>query len=145
MSQEFTINFTVDTTDGTVPLGFEMWLDGTLAHDIKHVTGSTELSYSIPDDDGQHELKFILKNKLPEHTSIDENGNILKDALLSITQLEFDGIKLGQMLNDLARYQHNYNGTGQTVDESFAGFMGCNGTVSLKFTTPVYLWLLENM
>jgi hypothetical protein len=23
--------------------------------------------------------------------------------------------------------------------------MGCNGTVSLKFTAPAYLWLLENM
>jgi hypothetical protein len=23
--------------------------------------------------------------------------------------------------------------------------MGCNGTVSLKFTTPIYMWLLETM
>jgi len=45
----------------------------------------------------------------------------------------------------LAQYQHDFNGTGNPTIDKFYGEMGCNGTVSLKFTTPIYLWLLENM
>ena len=42
-------------------------------------------------------------------------------------------------------YRHDYNGTTDPFDDEFYGEMGCNGTVSLKFTTPIYLWLLENL
>ena len=37
------------------------------------------------------------------------------------------------------------NGTQESVDDDFFGTMGCNGTVRLKFSSPVYLWLLETV
>jgi hypothetical protein len=50
------------------------------------------------------------------------------------------------MFSEQAEYHHDCNGTAQQVIlDKFYREMGCNGTVSLKFTTPVYLWLLENM
>jgi hypothetical protein len=42
-------------------------------------------------------------------------------------------------------YEHNANGTGPLVQDKFYGEMGCNGTVTLEFSSPTYLWLLEQM
>ena len=46
---------------------------------------------------------------------------------------------------DKTVYSHDFNGTQSMVNDSFHGRAGCNGTMSLKFSTPMYLWLLENM
>ena len=59
--------------------------------------------------------------------------------------LAFDEIELKQIFIDHAVYTHNFNGTQTEIQDKFYGEMGCNGTVSFKFTTPVYLWLLENL
>jgi hypothetical protein len=69
----------------------------------------------------------------------------VSDATLAISNLAFDEIKLGHMVTKLATYDHDFNGTKAPVQDRFYGEMGCNGTVSLGFTTPIYLWLLENM
>ena len=142
-----TINLSVDInpTNAAIPLGLEVWLDDHLIYSNESVNQLIKISHTVPDDDGQHELKFVLKNKLPEHTKIDSNNNIVSDALLEIKNIQFDGIQLGHMFLELATYSHNYNNTGPEVQQQFCGSMGCNGTVSLKFTTPIYLWLLENM
>jgi hypothetical protein len=42
-------------------------------------------------------------------------------------------------------YTHNFNDTQPEIQDTFHGIAGCNGTISLQFNTPVYLWLLENM
>jgi hypothetical protein len=68
-----------------------------------------------------------------------------KDARLKISDIEFDGIELDYMVTQQATYTHNFNGTGPETQENFYGEIGCNGTVSLKFSTPMYLWLLEHM
>ena len=69
----------------------------------------------------------------------------MSDATLTIKDLAFDEIKLNYMLTELAVYTHDFNGTQDTTQDKFYGEMGCNGTVSLKFATPIYLWLLEHM
>jgi hypothetical protein len=99
----------------------------------------------LSDDEGEHELRLVLKNKLSEHTQVDANNTIISDARISVSNIEFDGIALNQLVPDLAEYQHNFNGTGELSVHKFYGEPGCNGTVSLKFTTPIYLWLLEHM
>jgi len=49
------------------------------------------------------------------------------------------------MPTHIIQYCHDFNGTQPAVVDRFHGSLGCNGTVTLKFTTPIYLWLLENM
>jgi hypothetical protein len=49
------------------------------------------------------------------------------------------------MITQQATYTHNFNGAGAETQEKFYGEIGCNGIVSLKFSTPIYLWLLEHM
>jgi len=142
-----TINFNcvVGNTDPKIPLGLEIWLNDHKFFDLDHIDSNHSVEHSINDDDGEHELRFVLKNKLPEHTTIDAQDNILSDARAIVKNIKFDGIDCDYILFTLAEYQHDFNGTGELTTHRFYGELGCNGTVSLKFSTPIYIWLLENM
>ena len=96
-------------------------------------------------DDGTHELCLEMSGKTHEHTKIDAQGTIILDTIVHVKDMQFDEINVDQIIYEQALYQHNFNGNGQDTQEKFYGSMGCNGTVKFCFTTPVYLWLLENM
>ena len=145
MSNTVTITCTVDTTDPAAALGFEAWINNQKFVDSDHVQAQQLIVIEIADDDGEHELKFVLKNKTSDHTQVDADGNIVSDARLFVTDLAFDEIQLGHMVTEQAVYTHDFNGTQKEIQDKFYREMGCNGTVSLKFTTPIYLWLLEHM
>lgn len=106
---------------------------------------SNDIVADLADDDAEHVLVFELSGKTAEHTKIDQSGAILQDTTVSVQDLAFDEIRLGQLFYEKAIYEHDFNGTGNRIKEKFYGTMGCNGTVRLEFTTPIYLWLLENM
>ena len=136
----------IENSDPDCPLGLEIWLNDQRIYQNRWVRQPETVSFNINDDDeGQHCLRWVMLGKTNEHTKIDESGYIVKDALLLISDVEFDDIKLGHTFNELATYQHNFNGNGADVTEPFNNSMGCNGTVSFEFSTPFYLWLLENM
>jgi hypothetical protein len=135
----------ISTTNADAALGLEIWLDAVKIYNNDHVSATETFHYDFPDIDGDHELQFVMKNKLSQHTKIDDTGNIVEDARLVINNLEFEEIELTQLFNDRAVYTHNFNGTQPEIKDQFFGEMGCNGTVSLQFTTPMYMWLLENM
>jgi hypothetical protein len=145
MKNSIKISGVIDTTDASTPLGMEIWLDDQKILNLDWVTHSQSFEYSMPDDCAEHELRFVMKNKNFEHTKIDSNGNIVKDACLIVYDITFDKIKLGHTFQENAIYTHDFNGTSDCQPHKFYGTMGCNGTVSLKFSTPVYMWLLENM
>jgi hypothetical protein len=141
------IQFTcvISSTDFAVPLGMEIWLDDQRFFNLEHIDGDHAVEHSINDDDGEHELRFVLKNKLPNHTTVDAQGNILSDARAMIKNIKFDDIDCDFLVSTMAQYQHDFNGTGDLTQDRFYGELGCNGTMSLKFSTPIYLWLLENL
>lgn len=95
--------------------------------------------------EGVHQLEFVMSGKTPAHTVLDADGNIVSDAVLEFSSVEFDDINVDALLQKLAQYTHDFNGSGHTVTESFYHAMGCNGTVNLEFSSPVYLWMLEHM
>ena len=132
-------------SDPAVPLGMEIWLDGDKIFDQAHVSQSETFEHDLSDQDGEHELQFVLKNKLRKHTQLDADKNIIKDASISIDDIMFEEIDIKQIVIDQAEYRHNFNGHSADITEKFYGEMGCNGTVTLKFSTPIYLWLLEKM
>jgi hypothetical protein len=140
------ISFELSTSDAAVPLAFEAWINDQCIFKTDHVTETVQVSYDLPEeDDAQHSLRLVMSGKTHEHTRVDEQGNITQDARLSIANVQFDEIELGQVFLDKTVYVHDFNGTGKFVNEQFFGEMGCNGTVELKFSSPIYLWLLENM
>ena len=145
MSNTALISCDIGTTDSTADLGIEVWLNDQKLLDLNHVPETLLFRHEISDADQDHVLKFQLKNKTAAHTEIDSENRIVKDACVTVTNLQFDGIPMGQVFFDLAVYEHDYNGTGTLTQEKFYGQMGCNGTVSLAFSTPIYMWLLEHM
>jgi hypothetical protein len=139
------ISFELSTSDAAVPLTFEVWFNDLCVFKTDHVTETQTISFEVPDDDAEHSLRLIMSGKTHEHTRVDEQGNITQDATLLISNINFDEIELGQVFVDRAVYTHDFNGTGESINDQFFGEMGCNGTVELKFSSPIYLWLLENM
>lgn len=145
MQNSTKISCEINTTNADVPLEIQIWLDNECIFVDKHVKGKQFFQHQMPDNDGEHVLEFVMCGKTTEHTKISESGQIEKDARLIIDNVSFDDIKLGNVFVELAKYTHNYNGTGLLTTEKFFGEMGCNGKLQLKFSTPIYLWLLENM
>lgn len=145
MEPSVKISCNIATSDKTVPLGLEIWVDDQCVFDQNHVAENIEFNHSLSDADAEHELRFVMKHKTSAHTQVDQNGNIVKDACLTVTDLCFDEIQLGHVFTELAVYEHDFNGTAEPIKEKFFTDMGCNGTVTLKFSTPIYLWLLENL
>jgi len=145
--QRSTFNFDLTSTNPEIGLGFECWINDQQIFNCDSVSENMTVTGNLPSDDveAEHVLKLVLKNKQTEHTRLSESGEILNDACLTVSNLTFDSIKLGQIVNDLSIYEHDFNGTQSATKQQFFGTMGCNGTVELKFSTPIYLWLLENM
>lgn len=140
------ISFTVRPSSPDVPLGFEAWVDDYCFFNTDHLTSTQTIVYELDDSkSADHQLKFILKNKQLEHTQINDHGDIVKDALITVSNIMFDEIEMNYNMQQQMSYTHNFNGTNDTIVEKCHGDMGCNGTVELTFSTPVYLWLLEHL
>jgi hypothetical protein len=140
-----TLSFFVESTDQTVPLGLEVWLDDQLLLNVPWVKNKVNFSHNFSDSDGEHCLTVVMKNKTSQHTVVSETGSIISDACLLISTPCFDDLELGQIFIEQSEYTHDFNSNGPKTTEKFYGQMGCNGSVTLKFNTPIYLWLLENM
>jgi hypothetical protein len=140
-------SFNLTPTNPATTLGFEAWINDQCVFDSDCVSNPVTVTGNLPSDDieAEHVLKLVLKNKQPEHTQLSESGEILQDSCLTVCNLSFNGIELGQIVNNLSVYQHDFNGTQALTTDKFFGTMGCNGTAELKFSTPIYLWLLEHM
>ena len=139
------ISFDIETSDATCPLGLEIMLDNTVLLKKSHVNQKIEFSYDINDDDSEHELRIVIAGKTSDHTQVDQAGNIIKDATLQLSNVVIDDLDINQLFLERCVYTHDFNGTQSQVEDTFHGIAGCNGTISFRFSTPIYLWLLENM
>ena len=126
---------------------FSVWLDD-------HVVTQSEIASSAEQivnfdrriTEGDYELKIRLENKTNADTVI-ENGEVVKDMLLNINDITVDDISLGNLLWS-AEYildkPQIYKG--QTIDHLDGCVnLGWNGTYILKFSSPLYIWLLEKL
>ena len=139
------LSFTLGTTNPQAHLGLQVLLDNQPVFTQEHVTDTQPVTIDIAAAEGDHELSFVMTGKTAQDTVISETGEIITDSCLTIGSVAFDEIELNHILNQLSEYSHDFNGSGKPTTEKFYGTMGCNGTVSLKFTSPIYLWLLEHM
>lgn len=133
----------ISTSDSDAALGIRVSLDGQVIFEKNHVTNTENFECWLDNTEQQHDLQFEMFGKTAEHTKIDSSHNIIQDAHLSISEFSLDDIDLASFAN--FDYCHDFNGTGNAVTDKFYGYLGCNGTVTVKFTTPIYLWLLENL
>ena len=127
-------------------IGLQIRLDSQVIFDSKKALENHMIEHEFADSaDVAHVLEIEMMGKLPSDTEIDSTGAILSDRAITIENIAFDEITLGQLVTDLATYTHDFNGSRDTVQDQFYNSMGCNGTVRIEFSSPVYLWMLENM
>jgi hypothetical protein len=99
-------------------------------------------------EDGSHQLTFTLYDKTNDDTEILEDGSIKQDTLIKMSKIEFEGEDITSMLSlnkESFYYEHDTNGSAQLEKHTLYDTLGCNGTATINFTTPFYVWLLENL
>ena len=138
-------------------LSFKIGLSGTffnnvpaysiLVNGVKQVSGKVSAETEIIEfsadieDDQEHLLEIRLENKTNRDT-VTENDEIVKDTLLNIDSIAIDDIELDELKWSMSEFVAD--------DPSRPTLLRCvnlgwNGSYRLKFTSPFYLWLLENM
>ena len=101
------------------------------------------------------EYKFVIHRTNKDNTqTMVENNQITKDQLLCIKSIEIDEIDLGGLIYEglyhpeypepWASQQKELGHTLATPIKNVTS-MGFNGRWELKFTSPFYMWLLENL
>ena len=143
--ETFDISFDLTSSDYDCGLGFEVFYNNKQILNIDHCRSSTMLAFTLDAEEGDQELKFIMKNKTMDHTTVDENGQIVKDAYLNISNFTINSVELGHTFLEQCKYHHDFNGSQDPVVDKFYGDMGCNGTLIFLFQSPIYIWLLANM
>ena len=95
------------------------------------------------EDETDHTLNFTLHDKSNRDTQLDDQGEIVKDTVVKIKQVEIDDVDITDMLStDQEKFYYKHDSG--TVDP-FYDVIGVNGTATIKFTTPFYVWLLETL
>ena len=83
-------------------------------------------------------------NKDPMHDVIVEQGEIVADKRLQITEIRIEDISLD--LNTLHNLTYECNDpTGEDAKGFAATKLSWNGRTSLQLTSPIYMWLLDNL
>jgi hypothetical protein len=86
-----------------------------------------------------------MHGKNQTHTVVDSNNLIVSDCTVLVEHITFDGIDITDLYAKGKKcYTHDFNGTQPEFTDEFYGIMGCNGTVTIDFYTPIHIWLLEN-
>jgi bacillopeptidase F (M6 metalloprotease family) len=85
MTDFITISGNIDSSDTKIPLGVEVWIDNTCIINTDHVDSNIQFTQEIPDDESEHELRIVLKNKVAAHTKIDDQNQRIEDVVLLIS------------------------------------------------------------
>ena len=141
----FALKFLVNSTDYRCPFKFSVSLNGTTVHTCEHIKEAIPIEVIINDTEQQyvHALVLTLEGKNYTHTQL-KDGVIIVDPLVTISHVTIDDIRIDQVFNKHSTYRHNANNTKIKDNYDFFGIMGCNGTVTFTFSTPIFHWLLEN-
>lgn len=139
------LSFDIETSNAECPMGVEIWLDDAMLLSNNHVQGKITFIHDISDDVDERKLRIVIFGKPSDYTQVDDAGNIIKDATLQISNVAIDDLDVNQLFLEKCVYTHDFNGTQPEIADTFHGIAGCNGTISFEFSTPIYLWLLENM
>ena len=111
-----------------------------------------EFEYEL--EEGKSYNLIINRSGKNKRQTIVENEKIIKDQLLHIKSIEIDDIDIGNLVYE-GVYKPEYpeqwatqqQEAGNKLPETLKNVtqMGHNGTWTLSFTSPFYMWLLENL
>jgi hypothetical protein len=127
---------------------FKSEITGTEAEPIK-------IEFTADCDEGsEYNLIINRSGKTTDQTVVNEKNDIVKDQLLHIKNIEIDEIDIGALVYE-GIYTPEYpepwatqqKEAGNDLKPSFKNTtaMGFNGQWIFKFSSPFYMWLLENL
>jgi hypothetical protein len=112
-----------------------------------------EFEYEL-EENKDYDLIIKRSGKDKNQTVINDKGDILKDQLLNIKSIEIDEIDIASLVYE-GEYTPEYpepwatqqRESGNDLKDSFKNVtkMGFNGTWKIRFASPFYMWLLENL
>ena len=146
----------LDSVWHNAPPKYEVLIDDTVQSYgvVEEKSDNSEekvITFSLELPEGDHTIKIRLGGKLPKHTVVDDNGNILADQLLNIKQIEIDEIELDYLFYSLGNF-HKQTGVVDSkpvydetpLPDKYTN-IGWNGEYRLNFSVPTYMWFLENL
>jgi len=123
-----------------------------------NVINNTTVEFDIDlEDDSKYELKIQYLNRNTELDVVrDDTGNIVKNRQFEIESIHIDDIELDhynilftQGETSFVDYHyaqlHKQDPDAYPLVQTGNTVLGAECTWSLKFTTPFYIWLLENL
>lgn len=130
-----------------VPAGLKIDIkfDEVLVHSMILSDQAQHWTWLFDDAPADHVLEIELSNKLPHHTVLAHNGQIVEDVMAEIYEVKLSGIDFTSVFYNQSIYTHDSNGWSKPINTQFFHTLGCNGTVRFAFTTPAYAWLMENV
>lgn len=123
--------------------------------DMTVPTGEVQfLEFDVENSTEQGVLRVELLNKVPDQDTVKSNYDsqdytIVKDLLVGIEHLEVDDIDLSSLVYTQSQYRPVYpaNYITDHKPEVITGCktLGWNGTWSMTWGNPFYIWLLESL
>ena len=140
-AEEIEIEINLSSTWWNNPPRCKVWLNHEVLLQSSEIREPTKMAWKGNLAEGEHEIKIALigKNGITDTISNDA-GEIIKDQLLNIESILIDDIELGHLLNSSGKFVATNGDLLSNITN-----LGVNGTWSLKFQVPVYIWLLENL
>jgi hypothetical protein len=121
----------------------KVYIDEQLIFD-NQIVSPTTVKFSGELTEGKHKLVIELYDKNKYQTVL-ENGQIVKDQLLNIDSIMFDEIDCQYLKHSLSTYFPNNPSDEIPAKVKNCINLGYNGRWEFEFTTPIYIWLLENL
>ena len=142
MSETVDIKINLSSTNwGDRYPGARVYINETLIHEGL-IEDPTEMSWSGDLADGDHKIVIEMYGKIPGDTVMD-GDTIVNDVVLNIDSIAIDEIELDQLLWSNSEYFPKDENAPKSMIECVN--LGWNGRWELNFSSPVYLWFLENL
>lgn len=94
------------------------------------------------ENESENKLTIELVDKKPEHTEIDEQGNIVKDSVIKIKSVIIEDIEIHNNFSvNQEKFYYEHSGEQHQLYDT----LGVNGKAVINFSTPFYVWLIETI
>jgi hypothetical protein len=138
-TEKVSIEINLSSTYWDVVPRTKVKLDGTVLFQGE-VNEPVSIKHELDLTEGDHVIEVILINKEGRRDTIMQDGRIIKDMLLTVDSVLLDDIDLGYLISTKSSYD-----TDEGVNHEHMTTLGWNGSWKLSFSSPVYMWLLENL
>jgi hypothetical protein len=132
------IKITADTSNQDLP-ELEISVDQQTLACQKFDVGVHDLSFNISaKPQGSSVLKICFRNKKPNDTIVDEQGQVIKDKYIQLDSLKINGIDL--MKDEEFFYGATVYRVDNVATQTAPGFWFNNSELEIKFDQPFNIW-----